>query len=202
MPPSSSIDETQLFARDMVRTWAEATLRQAERLDAAFAKWSRANRDHDRIEDWSPTEEDLERVFREAWAESHQMVWAAYQLERWRRRLHELRTGREVPDPDKTLQDLRNALEHLDAAAYRDGRAVAPEDSDPRKLRALRKLGGLDIVVGGGDLFGEVFAEDLKKTALARVAAVEAELEEDAAERYLALAEGETIKEHRFGETS
>lgn len=92
----------------------------------------------DRLEEWSPTELDLHESFRRLWAAQHHLVWAAHQLERWQRRLAREREEPERPR-DPVLDDLRNALEHLDEAVLEDPNAALAGD-DPRLNRSLRRL--------------------------------------------------------------
>jgi hypothetical protein len=69
-----------------VRTWAEAVVRQLDRVREIVERDETDDRNYERMEDWSPTEEELQANFRVRWAEEHILVWAAYQLERWTRR--------------------------------------------------------------------------------------------------------------------
>jgi hypothetical protein len=182
-----------------VRTWAEAVLREVKRVRKIRKKDAEDSRDHDRMEDWSPTQEDLERNFRTVWAEEHTLVWAAHQLERWSQRLARER-GQEPPEADPVLKSVRNALEHLDDAEFKDlyaiPRELPGEDADKRKSkddpnRSLRALpdSRLTIAVGGELAFGLIDANELEGRALAVVRGVEDELEQEVIDRYLALLE-------------
>ncbi|MBB4931358.1 hypothetical protein F4561_002178 [Lipingzhangella halophila] len=177
--------ENSEFAASMVHTWAEAVVRQADRLDALLAYLDNDGRHHEYMDD-----SDLLQDFRQAWAESHQMVSASYQLERWRGRQHTLRTGEKAPVTDMKLKHLRDALEHLDEADIQQGRAVSDE-------RSLHKIGGLDLEVGSRWLFDHVSIDDLKRDARERAAAAEAELEGTAGDRAASLAEDDAIEAQR-----
>ena len=130
------------------------------------------------MEDWSPTELDLAQSFRAQWAEEQALVWAAHQVERWARRLAKER-GEDPPPPDQVLADLRNALEHLDEAEFKDSHAVPGDRS--RSLKALPG-GQLLIATGDGLAFGLIDVNELEGRALGVVAAVEDELMQQAAD--------------------
>jgi hypothetical protein len=170
-----------------VRVWAEAVLRQASRLRESRARSAVNDRKYERMEDWSPTEDDLARDFREEWAEQHTLVWAAFQLEQWRTRLHKVR-GTTPPEEDPLLRTVRNALEHLTDAAFVNERAVSAQEKG-QVGSALRRLpeGGLEIALWGDKAFGHIDPAQVQSAALAMVRTIEVDLEEDAAERYLAL---------------
>ncbi|XUM00251.1 hypothetical protein ACQ86F_25405 [Streptomyces venezuelae ATCC 10712] len=185
MSTFDAMSEGEEHALLFVRSWGEAVVRQAERARAARLKHAADNRNYERLEDWSPSEEDLERSFRALWAEEHMLVWSAYQLERWRKRLAQER-GRESPPPDKVLSQVRNALEHLDEAEFQeDGFAVAREQRG-NSGRSLRELpgGGLSIYAGG-KLFGLINAEEIEERALNVVRTIEDEFEQAAIDWYL-----------------
>src|SRR4051812_37567439 len=106
-------DASEQSCEMFVRIWAEEVTRQVEHLRRLRDKDARDLRAAEYGEDWSPTDEDLHRNFRAIWPSQHQLVWATYQLERWRRRLATVRN--EPPSAlDPVLTNLRNALEHLD----------------------------------------------------------------------------------------
>jgi hypothetical protein len=139
-----------LFAR----TWAE---RLAEELPLAIAtsrQLVRDSRDADRLEDWSPTEDDLERSFRQMWAANATVVWTGYQAQRWLARL-----AREIDEPVpleiEPLKVLRNALEHLDTALF-DEDGVATADPTDKGAWSLRALGALPVQSWAPD--GPLFA--------------------------------------------
>jgi hypothetical protein len=169
-------DDNVLF---FVQTWAEAVVRQLERVRELREKGTALFRAAERVgmEEWDLAEEDSRRNFRVRWVEEHMLIWAAYQLERWSRRLAAER-GEKPPEPDQDLARVRNALEHLDEADLEEGVAV------PGPLgvnRSLRSLPGerLSIGLGFGDSrFADLISPaDLEKRALAAVKKVEDELE-------------------------
>ncbi|GAA2417576.1 hypothetical protein GCM10010404_90170 [Nonomuraea africana] len=165
-----------------VRMWAEAVLRQVERVHTMREKLHRDDRNYERMEDWSPTEEDLQENFRSLWTEEHTLIWSAHQLERWSRRLARERR-QEPPEHDRVLADVRNALEHLDDADFDDGHAVAVTGGRTWSLRALP--GSRLQIAAGGDLsFGLINGAELQSRALAVVRRIEDELEEAAVARY------------------
>ncbi|RNL80712.1 hypothetical protein [Halostreptopolyspora alba] len=189
------MQETQEHAVLFVRTWAEAVIRQVERVNEAREKFRVDARNYERMEDWSPSEEDVDRAFRALWAEEHTLVWAAHQLEQWRIRLGQLRK-RDGVARDKTLASLRNALEHLVEAEFQDGYAVPKEGRSTSgggrgKGRGLASLpdGRLEISTGGPAVFDLLDANEVERVALHQVQAIEGELEQDAMDRYLSLLE-------------
>jgi hypothetical protein len=155
-----------------VRIWAEEVTRQVSHVRRLRDKDARDLRAAEYGEDWSPTDEDLHRNFRALWPAQHQLVWAAYQLERWRRRLAMERN--EAPPPlDPVLANLRNALEHLDEAELGDELYAEAGATRNRSLRALpdsRLLLGTD----GRLLFSLVDPDDVERRALLIVSAIEA----------------------------
>ncbi|MFE2207240.1 hypothetical protein [Streptomyces rubiginosohelvolus] len=179
------MSEAEEYALMFVRSWGEAVLRQAERARAMRKKFAVDDRNYERMEDWSPSEADLERNFRTLWAEEHTLVWSAYQLERWRARLHRER-GQEAPSQDKVLATVRNALEHLDEAEFEEGGFAVARADRGNSGRSLRELpgGGLPIEVGGV-LFGLIAPEEVEARALKIVSTIEDELERDAIEWYM-----------------
>lgn len=185
------MSESEEQARFFVRTWAEAVLRQAARARAIRHTAEQNSRNYDRMEDWSPPLHVLEEDFRTQWAEEHQLIWAAHQLERWDARLRRER-GQQPRPKDLFLKTLRDALEHLDDAEFINGRAVAPPiltKRDKSRGRALRDLPGgvLDLVLGGRALVGGVLPQAIEERALQAVRAVEDELAEEQLDEYAAL---------------
>ncbi|MEU7015906.1 hypothetical protein [Streptomyces sp. NPDC046385] len=104
------------------------------------------------------------------------LVWSAYQLERWRKRLAQER-GRESPPPDKVLSQVCNALERLDEAEFQEGGFAVAREERGNSGRSLRELpgGGLSLYAGG-KLYGLVDAEEIEKRALNVVSTIEGEL--------------------------
>jgi hypothetical protein len=120
-------DDEEL-CKTFVQMWAEAVIRQVKRVKELRVKAARDGRNYERMENWSPTSEDLAENFRAQWTEEQTLVWAAHQLERWAKRLAEER-GQDPPEPDRVLANLRNALEHLDEAEFTNQRGHTPDDS-------------------------------------------------------------------------
>jgi hypothetical protein len=161
----------------LVQAWAERVLRQVEQVRVLRKRNAQDGRNYERMEDWSPTQFDLDRNFRELWTAEHTMVWAAHQLERWSRRLA-VERGQEPREYDQLLADVRNALEHLDEAEFTKDYAVP---GDRKSNRSLRKLpdGRLPIDGGYGLAFGLIDREVLEQRALAMVCMVEDELHQE-----------------------
>ncbi|MEU1596619.1 hypothetical protein ABZ468_28140 [Streptomyces sp. NPDC005708] len=185
------MSESEEHARFFVRTWAEAVLRQAARARTIRHTAEQDSRNYDRMEDWSPPLYVLEENFRTQWAEEHQLIWSAHQLERWDARLRRERGEQPRPE-DPFLKTLRDALEHLDDADFANGQAVAPPivtRKDKHKGRALRDLPGglLDLVLGDGTLVGGVLPQAIEQRALQAVRAVEQELVEEQLNEYAGL---------------
>lgn len=172
-------DEHALF---FCRVWAEAVLRHA-------ARGSQIGRDHYerlRAEDHDPswTDPELPRVFRDWWAEQHELVWASYQLERWLSRLATERGEASIEQHDQ-LRLLRNALEHLDEAQFRGGAAYPAKSSDSL---ANLPTGSLNIALGGGTAF-TVDTASLVAHARTALTRIEQELDEELDRRVEAAAE-------------
>jgi hypothetical protein len=166
-----------------VRIWAEEVTRQVKHVRRLRDKSDRDLRAAEYGEEWSPLDEDLYRNFCALWPAQHQLVWAAYQLERWRRRLAMERN--EPPPPlDPVLANLRNALEHLDEAHLGDelyAKAGATRNWSLRALPDSRLL----IGTHGRLLFGLVDPDDVEHRALSIVSAIE-DSEMDEAEAWIA----------------
>jgi hypothetical protein len=124
------------FVGFFVQMWAKAVIRQVDRVRKEREKDEADSGSHDHNEEWSPTDDELHRNFRSRWTEEHMPVWAAYQLERWTRRLA-IDRGEQVPEPDGVLAALRNALEHLDEADFIEGEAVPGPLGINRSLRTF-----------------------------------------------------------------
>lgn len=160
---------------------------QVERVRQIRRKTDADDRAFEYMEDWSPTQLDLEKNFRAQWAEEQTLVWAAHQVERWTRRLAQER-GVQPPPRDQVLADLRNTLEHLDEAEFEDNHAV-PGDKGNRSLRALPNA-RLAIETGDRRAFGLIDVDELERRALAVVGAVEDELMEEAADWWAVINSG------------
>jgi hypothetical protein len=148
----------------------------------AAADWRAAERG----EEWSPSELDLAQNFRSEWAEEHTLVWAAYQLERWARRLAEER-GEEVPPVDEVLANVRHALEHLDEAEFQGNDALPGDRS--RSLRALPD-GRLALETGSRLAFGLISVKELEDRALGIVRSIEDELMAEAESWWIEMTSG------------
>lgn len=179
--------DSEDYCQFFVRIWAEAVLRQVDRVRAMRKKFHVDDRNYERLEEWSPTEEDLQRNFRSLWAEEHTLIWAAHQLERWGVRLAQERGGT-PPERDDVLGNVRNALEHLDDVAFEDDHAVPGDDE--KKNWSLRKLPDrrLAISLGGDSALGLIDVHELEARALTAVNAIIDELEQAAVDWYLEMA--------------
>jgi hypothetical protein len=182
--------EAEETARHFVRVWAEAVIRQARRTREARQVSADNARAHDRGEDFSPGSEHLELDFRTQWAEEHLLVWCAHQLERWRGRLARER-GEEPPPENQNLKLARDALEHLDEAAFADDEARSPAATGfaGRALRGLPEQ-RLRLSLDGDHLFEVLNPERLDQEALKVVKSVEQELADRAVAAYEDLASG------------
>lgn len=182
--------ESEETARHFVRVWAEAVIRQARRTREARKDSADNSRAYDLAEDFSPGLEQLELDFRTQWPEEHLLVWCAYQLERWRGRLARER-GEEPPPENQDLKLARDALEHLDEAAFADDEARSPAKRGAAG-RALRGLPAqrLRLALGGASLFEVLDPERLDEEALKVVKSVEQELAGQALAAYEDLIRG------------
>ena len=180
------MEDAEQTCRSFVQMWAEAVMRQVERVRQIRKKAHALGRAYERMEDWSPDELDLARSSREQWAEEQTLVWAAHQVERWARRLAEER-GEDPPPRDQVLANLRNALEHLDEAEFEGSHAV-PSD----RSRSLKALPGsrLLLATGNGLAFGLIDVNELDRRALGVVGTVENELMEEAANWWAEMSSG------------
>ena len=180
--------------KTFVQMWAEAVIRQVKRVKELRVKAAKDGRNFERMEDWSPTTEDLAENFRAQWAEEQTLVWAAHQLARWAKRLAEERC-QDPPEPDEVLANLRNALEHLDEAEFTKqaprapgtaggwafsaaGSAVPGEGNKNRSLRALPSSSlSISMPEGlGPPAFGLIKVEELEERAEAYVHRIEDEM--------------------------
>jgi hypothetical protein len=176
-------------ALDMVRTWAEEVLRQVRRVREVRERTAQEDRNFERLEDWSPTWEEVLASYREQFAAEHLLVWSAHQLERWDARLRRER-GQQPRAQDQVLKLVRDALEHLDEAHFDEGDAVPPPPRSKKDStgRALRDLPGgrLPLTLGASDTgLGGISSRDIRQRALAVVGALDDELEQPAVAWYL-----------------
>lgn len=156
---SAAGDHALLFAQ----TWAERLAEELRDAIAASERLVRDDRAFERMEDWSPSEDDVARSFRRMWSANAAVVWTGYQAERWLTRLaREL--GEPQPTPVAQLRTLRNALEHLDSALFDDAGTARADPSD-RTAAALRALDGLRVQSWdpSGPLFALVDVEALRR---------------------------------------
>ena len=158
------------------RSWAEALLQRVRDVRQVRAEDAEIVRAYDQLDEWAPSADQLAYVFRKVWAAEHTMVWTAFQLERWTRRLAQER-GLPEPTEDPVLKLARDALEHLDDASFVDGEAVA-DPFDKRKGRSLRALGRLPIQVSAHLVIGQVDPDDLERRAMALVRSIENDMEQ------------------------
>lgn len=163
-------------------------MRQVERVREVRQKDRRLFRSYERMDgEYSPDELDLAKSARAVWSEEHTLVWAAYQVERWTKRLAEER-GDDPPPGDGVLANVRNALEHLDEAEFEGGHGVPGYSGN----RSLRKLPGgrLSLSTGYNLAFGLIDPTELERRALGVVAAIEDELMEQAADWWAKMSSG------------
>lgn len=180
-------NEAEEIAQHFVQVWAEAVIRQAERTRAIRDKYAIDSRNYDRNEEWSPDEHQLAVNYRTLWAEEHTLVWSAFQLEQWRKRLAEER-GEPVPQENQNLKLARDALEHLNEARLEEGTATSPADTGYRG-KALRQFPNkmLGLSLGGRQLFEILDPHRLDEEALKIVKSIEDELDSLALSAYVEL---------------
>lgn len=131
-------------ARSFAERWAAGTLRQADRVLEARKRALVADRNYERMEDWSPTLADVHAAFDAAWVEQHLLVVAAHQFYKWAQRLVAIGSQVRALGTSESLTALRNSLEHLDEATF-EGEYARPDPDVKRKNWALADLpeGGL-----------------------------------------------------------
>jgi hypothetical protein len=164
-------DVSEQSCEMFVQIWAEEVTRQVKHVRRRRDKATEDLRAAEYGEDWSPTDHDLHRNFRALWPAQHQLVWAAYQLERWRRRLA-MERNEPPPALDPVLANLRHALEHLDEADLDDELYA---EAGATRNRSLRALPDSRLLIGthGRLLFGLVDPDDVERRALLIVDAIE-----------------------------
>lgn len=174
------------LCKTFVQMWVEAVIRQVQRVKALRIKAAKDGRNFERMEDWSPTTEDLAENFRAQWTEEQTLVWAAHQLERWAKRLSEER-GQDAPQSDNVLADLRNALEHLDEAEFSNEASFVKSavPGEGKKNRGLRALPSSSLSIStpegaGPPAFGLIDVEELERRAEAYVRKIEDEMMDEA----------------------
>lgn len=180
------MEDQEGICQSYVQTWAESVVRQVNRVRELRKKAHSIKRAYER--GFGPDELDVDKMAREVFAETHALVWAAHQVERWTKRLAEER-GDEPPPRDEVLANVRNALEHLDEADFDGGHAV-PGDSGNRSLRMLPGA-RLALYTGyNGLAFGLIDPAELERRALGVVKAIEDEFMEEAADWWAEMSSG------------
>jgi hypothetical protein len=175
--------------RSFAAAWSRATLRQAKRYRAAVEVANRKSWQYDRLEDWSPQWPEVVAALDDAWTEGHLLVVAAHKLDVWVRRLA-VEAGRaDVPIADRLLNDLRDALEHLDEAMFEDGEPVADPSRGNRKwaLDRLPRSPGAAHTTRAGELFalGLISVDHLESLAHQVANEIEDEIEAPAIDAYI-----------------
>lgn len=158
----------------LVHVWTETTLRHVERVRSAREEYSVLSRDLDR--EWDDAlAARLSIQWRRLWAEEHELIWAAHQLEKWVDRCS-LEQGKNAPPRNRALTDMRNALEHLVEADLSEESVAAAGDG--QRNRSLRRLPGerIHLATGGRKLFETLELDEIDSYARVHLAAVEAEL--------------------------
>jgi hypothetical protein len=192
------MNEAEYEAAGLVETWAEAVLRQVGSYRNAWSLLNQAWDHFDRADNgWSPAADERSRAFRTLWAEAHLLVWSARQLEVWVVRLAKERAEL-APAEDPWLKTLRDALEHLNEAKFRNGQAVpgrlaldtvaaGRKWTKPlwKALLALPERSLETCVVDDGRLFGLVEPERLEKAAYEALERIESERLDYAAEMWI-----------------
>jgi hypothetical protein len=171
-------DESLMFAQ----AWAEAVLEQVRTAREARKKHDWSLWAAEKMEDWSPTDRQIDRYFRHLWTADTTLVWMAFQLERWTTRLYHDQ-GVEPPASKPQLRDLRNALEHLDQADFVGSNAVASNGS-----WSLNRLPDGQLFIGtyddGGRLFGVLTGAELEAMALDLIGALSGSIDDAAQELF------------------
>jgi hypothetical protein len=183
------VAEAEEYCRSFIQMWAEAVMRQVERVRKLRKEARSLGRAYERMEDWSPDSIDLARSFRARWAEEQALVWAAHQVERWAGRLAEER-GQEPLPRDRVLADLRNALEHLYDAEF-EGHHAVPGPGD--RNWSLKALPGSQLMIAARDsglAFGLIDVNELESRALGVIGTIEDELMEEAADWWAEMSSG------------
>ena len=181
---SAAGDHALLFAR----TWAERLTAELPAAIHASQRLVDDDRAFERMEDWSPSEDDVALSFRRMWAANAAVVWTGYQAQRWVRRLaREL--GEEPPAEVPFLKSLRDALEHLDSALFDDTGTAVTDPVDTRQT-GLKKIGGLRVQswAPGEPLFALVDVDELRRLSAALTDRLQVLLD-DIAEDYVVQAE-------------
>lgn len=139
----------------MLGMWARDVLRAAHSyyqsaVKAAWTDWA-----IERMEDWSPSQQDLAVSLEEVWVRGYYLVMAVSQMEQWlgayRRLGSPASAGGDEAEHmahDELVKTLRNAVEHLSDARF----AEVMAKSDPANTRW--KNPSIDRLPGGGLFLG------------------------------------------------
>jgi hypothetical protein len=142
----SPTEDRAHVAGRMVERWARAVQRDAHTYYIVAMKAAWIDRAIDYAEDWSPSEASLSDAIEDVWVLGYHVVLAAYQMERWLKVWLQSR-GQSVPRDDAALRTLRNALEHLDDAAFRGHSAVRNPEIG-RRNQSIDQLPGRELFLG------------------------------------------------------
>lgn len=158
---SFDVEVLEMFAE----RWAAGAMRGAGRVRDARKRALVADRNLERMEDWSPTEEEVGALFDEFWVESHLFVLAAQHFYSWAERLAAASNDVTAPAVVESLKDLRNVLEHLDEAAIDD--SYARPNPDGSRRQSIRNLPGQRLLIGSdldaGKVFGTVDIDQIER---------------------------------------
>ncbi|MCW2674080.1 MAG: hypothetical protein JWP14_2669 [Frankiales bacterium] len=133
--------------RSFTERWASGALRGAERVREARQRAKTASRNYERLEDWSPTEEEVKETFDAVWVEEHLFVVAVAQFYNWVTRLVDEGSTVRSPSDIPSLTELRNTLEHLNEASLEENYA-RPDPYAQKKNWSLSKLPAGELFLG------------------------------------------------------
>ena len=153
----AAIEHLDFFAQ----AWAKDVMLRIARVRDLRTQHHVDTRNADRLEDWSPTEQDLRDRFGTLWTEQHLLVVAAMQFMRWANLWACEFVGQPLEDLLPELRHLRNALEHASEAATSASGRLVPKT---KKDRALHELGSILVGMDGSDLlFGHLDLDELER---------------------------------------
>lgn len=142
-----SEDSELELLRSFTHRWATGALRGAQRVRDARSRAATADRNFERMEEWSPTAYDVAQAYDDVWVEEHLFVLAVAQFYNWAARLVDEGSQVRTPGDLPSLAELRNTLEHLDEAAL-DGEYARPDPSSSKKNWSLSKLPAGQLFLG------------------------------------------------------
>jgi hypothetical protein len=142
----------QRIVRRMLGMWARAVRADAHSYWQAAVRANWMDWAIDKMEDWSPDERDFPPAGEQAWVRGYKLIMSTYQMERW---LQAHRRLNGEPKEPMLYRHLRNALEHLDAAHFRDPWTAVRRPSDAQS-RSIDQLPGQQVFLG----FHPVSTED------------------------------------------